>query len=112
MRVDAEAARQGEHDDPTLTADGDGLVFWVDLFGAMAGDVEQIVIMAPNGQRVQDTTNTLERSNVSWFSFSGRRTPEGGWPPGTYSARYTLTRDGTLVAEASGLVILQRASAE
>ncbi|NBC32410.1 MAG: peptidoglycan DD-metalloendopeptidase family protein [Alphaproteobacteria bacterium] len=106
--VDAEAARQGRHDQPALSAEGEGLVFWVDLFGAMAGDVERVVITAPNGQVVHETTRTLEASNVSWFSFSGRLTPSGGWPEGTYSASYTLSRDGSPVVEASGLVVLQR----
>lgn len=106
--VDAEAARRGEHNQPSLSAEGDGLVFWVDLFGAMAGDVERVVMRAPNGQVILDTTQTVEESNVSWFSFSGRRTPNGGWPQGSYSARYTLTRDGITVVDATGLVVLQR----
>lgn len=110
--VDAEAARRGEHDDPVLLANGDGLVLWVDLFGALEGDVERYVLTAPNGQTVLDTTSTVERSNVSWFSFGGRRTPEGGWPPGTYSGRYTLTRDGAPIAEVSGLIILQPPTAQ
>ena len=109
--IEAEAARHGQHNQPALSTNGDGLVFWVDLFGAMAGDVERVVLTAPNGQTVHDTSNTLDVSNVSWFSFNGRRTPGSGWPAGTYSARYTLTRDGALVAEASGLVILQSPAA-
>lgn len=106
--VDAEAARRGEHDQPALSAEGEALVFWIDLFGAMEGDVERVVITGPGGRVVHETTRTLEASNVSWFSFSGRRTPAGGWPEGTYSATYTLSRDGTPVVEDSGLVVLQR----
>lgn len=85
-------ARAGLYRDAAFTA-GSPLVFWVDLFGAQAGDRQIFRIEGPQGV-VLDSDMILENSNVSWFSFAGERPPDGGWPAGEYSAAYRLMRDG------------------
>jgi murein DD-endopeptidase MepM/ murein hydrolase activator NlpD len=76
--------------------DPDALVLWVDLFGVEAGDRQRFTIVAPDGSVLMENESTLE-NNVSWFAFSGERRPAGGWPPGTYTARYELLRNGAPV---------------
>lgn len=85
-------ARAGLYRDTDFAPDSP-LVFWVDLFGAQAGDRQIFLIEGPQGV-VLDSDTILENSNVSWFSFAGDRPPDGGWPAGEYSARYRLMRDG------------------
>ncbi len=81
------------------------LVFWVDLFGAQAGDDQTFRIEGPDGV-VLDNEISLENSNVSWFAFAGERPPETGWTPGEYTASYELVRDGrTLVRHSESVTI-------
>ncbi len=94
----AERARDGAYDGP-IRADAAALVFWVDLFGAQAGDRQSIRVTGPDRTVVFADDRDLEASNVSWFAFSGRRTPAGGWSPGTYSGRFSLMRAGVVLAE-------------
>lgn len=69
------------------------LVFWVDVFGAQAGDDQTFRIEGPDGL-ILDNEVSLETSNVSWFAFAGEKPPEGGWTPGEYVASYQLSRNG------------------
>lgn len=41
-----------------------------------------------------ETDFTLERDQAQFFRATGRRTPDGGWPAGRYSAKAELLRDG------------------
>ena len=89
----------GGYDATSLPADGGALVFWADVMGAMQGDDQRITIVGPDGEIVHAVGGPLDTSYVSWFAFSGRRTPPGGWPPGLYRGHYTLTRDAEVVVE-------------
>ncbi len=94
---EAEAMRAGDGlgrqaDDPPA------LVFWVDVFGAEAGDEQRFELTGPDGADLIAQTEKLEASNVSWFAFAGVRRPPLGWAPGWYVGRYALQRDGALVA--------------
>ena len=83
-----------------LGSDPAALVYWVDLFGAMAGDRQRFRLTGPDGTVLLDRTILREASNVSWFAFAGIRRPADGWRPGPYTARYTLERDGRVVVRA------------
>ena len=89
----------GGYDATSLPADAGALVFWADVMGAMQGDDQRITIVGPHGEVVHEDSGSLPTSYVSWFTFSGRRAPAGGWPPGPYRGYYTLMRDGEVVAE-------------
>ncbi len=97
--VEQAVARTGGYDAPGLPAYAPALVFWADVMGALAGDQQHIVIIGPDGGVVHETSETLDTSFVSWFAFSGRRTPDGGWPPGSYRGLYSLSRDGQVITE-------------
>ncbi len=97
--VEQAVARAGGYDADGLPVYTPALVFWADVMGALAGDQQHIIITGPDGEVVHETSETLDTSFVSWFAFSGRRTPDGGWPPGLYRGHYALVRDGNTVAE-------------
>lgn len=97
-------ARAGLYDGEAISR-GRPLVFWVDLFGAQAGDDQTFRIEGPDGL-VLDNETALDASNVSWFAFAGKEPPEGGWPPGKYTASYELTREGqTLVRHEESVTV-------
>lgn len=92
----AELARKGVYDGRAISRERP-LVFWVDAFGVQKGDQQNFRMSGPEGVLI-DNQRTLEDSNVSWFAFAGKKAPAGGWTPGEYSMKYTLERDGVLVA--------------
>ena len=103
----SEEARKGSYARETLR-DPPALVFWADVFGAQAGDEQQVRITAPDGSVIHEHASTLKSSNVSWFAFSGRKRPPEGWQAGKYQGTYTLLRDGTVVARLVDSVEVRR----
>jgi hypothetical protein len=93
-RPEADKARHGAYAGEQLPASAPALVFWVDISGAMAGDVQRIRIDGPDGQPIHRAETTLKDSNISWFAFSGLRRPQAGWSPGVYKGTYELVRNG------------------
>ncbi|UEM06663.1 M23 family metallopeptidase [Skermanella rosea] len=100
-------ARKGSYARETLK-DPPALVFWADVFGAQAGDEQQIRITAPDGNVIHEYASTLKSSNVSWFAFSGRKRPPEGWQSGKYRGTYTLLRNGAVVARLEDSVDVRR----
>lgn len=82
------------------------LILWVDAMGAKAGDRQSFSITGPDGRVVHSQQSDVEGGGLSWFAYSGRRAPPGGWPRGRYVGRYVLHRGPDIVAqaEASGPV--------
>ncbi len=99
-RPDAKEARNGDYAVSALPADMPALVFWIDMFGAMAGDLEQFTLTMADGRVLHHGQTSLKASNVSWFSYSGRRRPAGGWPPGPVTGTYRLIRAGETLLSA------------
>lgn len=93
-RPAAAAARRGQYRGATISTAAPALVFWADVYGTLAGDVQSVAISGPDGQLIHTTEDVLEANNISWFAFSGRRRPAAGWPTGDYEGRYTLSRAG------------------
>jgi murein DD-endopeptidase MepM/ murein hydrolase activator NlpD len=97
---EADAIRRGDQRLGAKAADPEALVLWADVFGAEAGDVQSFGIAGPDGSLILDEESVLDTSNVSWFAFSGRRRPAGGWGAGTYVGSYELARNGvTIISE-------------
>ncbi|MEM7226509.1 MAG: M23 family metallopeptidase [Pseudomonadota bacterium] len=90
---DARAGRTLATLDPRAPA----LIFWVDVFGVMDGDLQHFAIEAPDGQVLYKRDSEIETSKVIWFTYSGRKRKAAHWPPGVYRGRYRLTRDGQIV---------------
>jgi murein DD-endopeptidase MepM/ murein hydrolase activator NlpD len=79
---------------------GAALVAYVRAIGLQAGDVQSLSVRGPGGAVVADQTpDPLPRNQAQRFMFVGRKTPPEGWPAGTYSAHYTVRREGVVVLE-------------
>ena len=79
---------------PTIEGRYAPLLLWVDLIGAKAGDVQEFGLTGPDGESIHMQTVRIEDGGLSWFAFSGKRPPDGGWIPGRYTGRYVLKRNG------------------
>jgi hypothetical protein len=78
------------------------LVAYARAIGGKAGDVQKLVVTAPDGRVVvENNAKPLDRNKAQVMVFVGRKPPAGGWPKGAYRASYTITHDGEVVLERS-----------
>jgi Peptidase family M23 len=103
----AEAARKGALDQSSLPRTSGALVLWADAMGAAPGDVQRFTIWDPDGGVMHSHVAPVERGGLSWFGFSGKRAPPGGWPAGTYRGRYEILRGGQLKSALEGRVMIR-----
>lgn len=89
-------AQEGRYDPTAITRTADALVYWVEVFGVLAGDIQRLTLLGPDGQVITNVEEVLSESFVSWFAFAGDRFPNGV-PPGQYVGRYSLVRGGQIV---------------
>ena len=80
------------------------VLLWVDVIGAKKGDIQKFSIDGPDGRPVHFEQLPVDTGGLSWFAYSGKRAPAGGWMAGRYTGRYTLSRNGTVVDKAEALV--------
>ena len=86
--------RDGSHRAAVLSTLAPVLVFWVDMFGLSAGDVERFRILAPDGSVVAEREQSVENTAHQHFQSIGRLRPSPkGWPPGDYRGEYLLFRE-------------------
>ena len=90
---------------PWAAAEGPALVAWLRAFGGRRGDVIRFRIEGPEG-RVHDAREELDEDQADYFRATGRKAPEGGFPPGRYAVRMEIARDGRVVAADSVAVDL------
>lgn len=72
------------------------LVFWVYAFGGRKGDRLRIRIEGPTGL-FHETEVVIERNQAQFFRATGRKSPRGGLPSGTYSGRVDLVRNDKIM---------------
>lgn len=71
------------------------LLAYVRAIGLKAGDTQHLVLTGPKGEVVAETRiPALDRDKAQYLLYAGRKRPPAGWPPGTYTARYEVTRAG------------------
>ena len=71
------------------------LVAYVRVLGVRAGDVETLTVTGPDGSAFAvKGPEPLAKAKVHWLSFAGRKLKSASWTPGTYSATYSLERQG------------------
>lgn len=108
-RPDPRAARRGAYAE-SLPADAEALVFWVDVSGTLAADVERFRLAGPDGTALVEREETLSTNNISWFSFAGLRRPPGGWPDGPMTAHYELARNGATALSVTRPISLEQSN--
>ncbi|HOP15745.1 MAG TPA: M23 family metallopeptidase [Gammaproteobacteria bacterium] len=77
-----------------ISPDASALVFWVELFGVMEGDEQQIAIFDPAGRALARQRLTFSKNQAQWFGYVGKRRSAGAWPAGRYRAEFSLYRAG------------------
>ena len=82
-----------------LTPDAPAVLAFVRAITLRRGDVQRLVLSGPAGVLVDRSEPPLPSNKDQVFVGAGRRRPAAGWPPGTYEAVYTVTRDGRIVIE-------------
>lgn len=71
----------------------DAVIFWVQIFGPQADDVEEMTIVAPDGRVLVRHRARITRNRAQWLVYTGaRRGGAASWPPGVYRGEYRLTR--------------------
>jgi len=86
-------ARAGDYDNHPPGGDAPALVFWTSLFGGQGGDELHSRLIAPDGNVMAENRLVLEVNKAQYFSFTGRKRPDGGWPAGLYRGEYKLFRE-------------------
>ena len=91
---------------PVLAGPQAPILLWADVIGAKAGDTQEVRIIGPDLKTVHEQATTIADGGLSWFTYSGKRAPQNGWPTGRYTGRYTLRRNGSIVvqSEVSGVI--------
>ena len=70
--------------------------------GLEAGDTQSLVLRGPDGRVLAEADDpALVRPRAQSLLFGGRKRPPGGWPPGTYTASFTVRRAGAVALERS-----------
>lgn len=74
------------------------MVFWVQAYGVIQGDVEHFRLVAPNGKVVVEQQRQLEAPNRVWLSYVGKKAT-GAQPllPGVWQGEYRLVRQGQVL---------------
>ena len=96
----------GQADTGAVPARGEALVIWAYVHGGRAGDTLALRITDATGAQIHAQEVALDRTQAQLFRASGRRTPEGGWPPGLYRGEVVLQRDGAEVDRAGTAVLV------
>lgn len=105
--LDQEALRRHSRPMATTSSWAPLLLFWVRSYGLRRGDVQEIEVVAPDGQVLARTRAApLDGAKVMSFIMTGRKRPKGGFPPGIYTGHYRVLRD-----EGSGPVPVLETSA-
>jgi len=67
-------------------------VFWVQIYGAQANDLEELRLIAPDGRVLAERKDRLSRNRAQWLAYAGLRRGGALWPAGAYRGEYALYR--------------------
>ena len=76
----------------SLTAASGAAVFWVQIYGARAGDIEESKLFGPDGRVLAERRGPIDHNKAQWLAYVGKRS-KTGWANGTYRGEYSLYRD-------------------
>lgn len=93
--VTMEEIEKGDAGSAAVAAKAPALVVFARAIGLKKGDVQRLKLTAPDGNTiVENAAAPLDRDKAQAMVFAGKKTPGGGWQPGTYSATYEVDRGG------------------
>lgn len=97
--VEMDDIESGTVADMAPTPASPALVFYGRAIGIETGDVQRIAITAPDGAPfAENEIEPVDRPKAQYFAFTGRKLRTDAWPPGTWTGRYSVIRDGREVA--------------
>jgi murein DD-endopeptidase MepM/ murein hydrolase activator NlpD len=67
-------------------------VFWVQIYGARADDIEEFRLVAPDGRVISGHRDRIARNQAQWLAYAGRKGDGAAWTPGIYRGEYALYR--------------------
>jgi len=74
--------------------ESDALVAYVRAIGLKEGDQQTLIVRGPDGAVLSEyKAPVLERDKAQYFVASGRKRKGANWAPGTYTAKYRVTRN-------------------
>lgn len=94
-----ERAQAGDYATVKLAIDSPAIVFWIELFGLIEGDVLELLLTGPAGQPVAQSTTRAERNQAVHFGFAGKRKTATAWPHGIYTGRVVLRRGQSVMVD-------------
>ena len=72
------------------------------IYGLMAnveiGDVVALQLLGPSGIVAESESEPFEARKAQWLSYTGKKSPAGGWPAGTYQGSVKILRGGVEIA--------------
>lgn len=90
----AKAVKTDASSPETMARSAPALVLWAAALGVARGDRLHLTLAGPDGAVVVRRDLTLERDQAWRMEAVGKRTPKGGWAPGTYRGETRLERSG------------------
>jgi murein DD-endopeptidase MepM/ murein hydrolase activator NlpD len=88
------SVKEGDVDNdatPAFRPSSAAAIFWVQIYGAQAGDTEELKLLAPDGRVLAQRRGAIARNKAQWLAYAGKR-QSGAWPSGTYRGSYVLYR--------------------
>jgi peptidase M23-like protein len=67
-------------------------IFWVQIYGAQSGDVEELRLLAPGGRVLAQRRARIPRERAQSLIYAGARHGKASWPAGVYRGEYALYR--------------------
>lgn len=97
--LEMEQIESGELTGKDVTAASPALVFYGRAIGLEEGDVQRLVVLAPDGSIfAENEIEPLDRPKAQYMAFTGRKRRDAGWPAGRWTGRYSVIRNGEEVA--------------
>lgn len=84
------------------SASAPALIFYGRFINLLGGDRLRVVIDGPGGSFTEELTPPLERNKASYITFAGKKRTVRAWPPGHYTGRVEIVRDGAVIATRVG----------
>ncbi|MEM8716763.1 MAG: M23 family metallopeptidase [Cyanobacteria bacterium P01_A01_bin.3] len=96
----------GKFSNTELPSNSPALLFWVQTFGVLEGDIEVVELHDPQGQIFAQNNSPIAQSQKVWMSFIGQRVSEP-LAAGNWSGHYRLERNGQVLLDLEREVVLR-----
>jgi len=75
-----------------FTAGSGAAVFWVQIYGAQADDLQEMRLIGPDGRLLAERQDRITRNRAQWLAYVGLRRGGRDWAAGVYRGEYALYR--------------------